>query len=383
LIGWLVQAGTVFVPDGTYLINALYEDGEGIALKSNMTLRLSAGATLKVIPNAAENYSTVSIRQASNVTVIGGTIQGDRYAHQGTGGEWGMGIAVLGSSNVVIEGVTAKELWGDGFYIDRVSESVRSRNVRLHHVVADRNRRQGMSIVDVRGAVVRDSVFQNTGGTAPSAGMDLEPDAGETVEGVQIIGCKFLKNDGDGLVLTAPFAHNPPGHVRNCAVIGNLMRGNGQKIDGHNGNGLALWNVGPARVVGNTLEDNRGHGIMLWTAHHIDIGANRIANNAMHGLWVINTSVKNTIHHNTVVGSSQALDKDYDNIHLADGASANRIQANICRAGNRAKRPAYGVHISSTDCKNNVVLNNDLRASGVSGAFANRGTGTKAAGNRR
>ncbi len=67
--------GTVFVPNGTYMINAV---GKGLALKSNMTLKLSPGATLKVIPNSAEAYTMFNIAGVTNVTVDGGTLEGDR-----------------------------------------------------------------------------------------------------------------------------------------------------------------------------------------------------------------------------------------------------------------------------------------------------------------
>ncbi|HXC18127.1 MAG TPA: glycosyl hydrolase family 28-related protein, partial [Holophagaceae bacterium] len=44
--------GTVTVPDGTYMVNAL----TSINLQSNMTFALSSGATLKAITNSASNY---------------------------------------------------------------------------------------------------------------------------------------------------------------------------------------------------------------------------------------------------------------------------------------------------------------------------------------
>jgi hypothetical protein len=47
--------------------------------------------------------------------------------------------------------------------------------------------------------LVTDSVFKNTSGTRPSAGIDLEPDkATQEITNVQIRGSKFLDNAGSG-----------------------------------------------------------------------------------------------------------------------------------------------------------------------------------------
>jgi hypothetical protein len=43
--------------------------------------------------------------------VTGGTLQRERYQHQVQTGKFGMGLAIYGSSNVIIEGVTARDNW--------------------------------------------------------------------------------------------------------------------------------------------------------------------------------------------------------------------------------------------------------------------------------
>ena len=108
--------GTVLVPDGTYMVDAASE--RSLKLKSDMTLRLSDGATLKAIPNAAKKYAVITISNASQVWVIGGTLEGDRDQHQGKSGEWGMGIHIgKRAEHITISGVTSKKMWGDGFYV--------------------------------------------------------------------------------------------------------------------------------------------------------------------------------------------------------------------------------------------------------------------------
>ena len=87
-----------------------------LKLKSDMTLRLSDGATLKAIPNTAKKYAVITISNASHVWVIGGTLEGDRDQHQGKSGEWGMGIHIgKRAEHITISGVTSKKMRGDGF----------------------------------------------------------------------------------------------------------------------------------------------------------------------------------------------------------------------------------------------------------------------------
>ena len=78
-------SGTVLVPDGTYLIDAI----ASIKLKSDMTFRMSKGTLLKVLPNGKNGYNIINITGAANVNVIDGTLIGERDEHTGISCEWG------------------------------------------------------------------------------------------------------------------------------------------------------------------------------------------------------------------------------------------------------------------------------------------------------
>jgi len=108
--------GTVLVPNGTYMVDGVGK--ERLALGSNMTLKLSEGAILKVIANDSRKYSALSIAGASNITVAGGTLLGERAEHVGTSGEKGMGMGIRitdGAQHITLSGVTAKAMWGRRF----------------------------------------------------------------------------------------------------------------------------------------------------------------------------------------------------------------------------------------------------------------------------
>jgi Pectate lyase superfamily protein len=191
------KGGTVLVPNGTYMVSAVRDNR--LSLKSNVTLRLASGAVLKAIPNDSEKYSVLHVSDASNVAVIGGMLEGERDQHLGKTGEWGMGIWIgEGADHVTISGVTVTKMLGDGFYIQGAND------VKLCSVTADNNRRQGLSIIQVNGLEVKNSAFQNTHGTRPSAGIDIEPDNDEQhVANVRIHDCQFLNNAGPGIGVVA------------------------------------------------------------------------------------------------------------------------------------------------------------------------------------
>jgi len=191
------KGGTVLVPNGTYMVSAVRDNR--LSLKSNVTLRLATGAVVKAIPNDSEKYSVLHISDASNVAVIGGTLEGERDQHSGKTGEWGMGLWISeGAEHVTISGVTAAKMWGDGFYIQGAND------VKFCSITADNNRRQGLSIIQVNGLEIKNSTFKNTRGTRPSAGIDIEPDNEEQhVANVRIHDSQFLDNAGPGIAVVA------------------------------------------------------------------------------------------------------------------------------------------------------------------------------------
>ena len=209
---------TILVPPGTYMVNADHK--KSLRLKSDMILRLAPGATIKAIPNSHTHYAVLFIRDASNVWVTGGTFYGERDSHKGKEGQWGHGIFIGGGNqhtdHVTLIGVMAKKMWGDGFYVEK------AKNVRFCSVVADANRRQGLSIADADGVLVLRSVFKNTRGTKPMAGIDLEPwKNAQAIRNIRILDSKFINNAGGGIIASAHTAQ-----VANVEMRGNVFEGN-------------------------------------------------------------------------------------------------------------------------------------------------------------
>jgi len=254
--------GTVVIPDGTYMINAIRNNGSrGLLVQSNMTIRLSSGAVLKAIPNSSAAYAIIFVSQANRVNILGGIVEGERSRHGGTAGESGMGISVASSQNVVIEGVTAKECWGDGFYIGGSSGC---QSITLCNVVGDHNRRSGLSAVSVDGLVIRNATFKNNRGTLPEAGINLEPNLDETVANTQILGCTLASNGGNGIQVSVAASNTGKAFIRNTTMDGNTLTSNRTSgLSSQGGGGIEISNTSGHKVTNNIFRTNNHHGLIL------------------------------------------------------------------------------------------------------------------------
>lgn len=196
----------VYIPDGTYMINATYAgygyvQNGGIKPRTGQTIIMSNNATLKAIASETSFYNIINLFQVSDVLIQGGKVQGDRTYHPGTDGEHGHGIAIRACENVTIDNVESFDCWGDsidiGYYGETNCHNIRIYNCRLHD-----SRRQAISITGASGVIVRDCELYNINGTAPQSGIDIEPD-GETgyAKDITVDSCKFYNNVGTDILI--------------------------------------------------------------------------------------------------------------------------------------------------------------------------------------
>lgn len=118
------------VPTGKYLIskgNSPNDPQAQINMVSNMTFLLDESTIIQKETNGFEAYHTIYIGYgANNVTLKGGTYQGDKKSHNFSGKdqsysygthEFGMGIISEGAYNLTIDGVKTVDFTGDGITI--------------------------------------------------------------------------------------------------------------------------------------------------------------------------------------------------------------------------------------------------------------------------
>ena len=155
-----------------------------------------------------------------------------KYAHS----EWRHAVSILSAQNVTVRDLTILSSGGDGIYVNG------AKNVTLENLVIRDHHRQGMSPISVDGMTVRRCCFNETFGTPPNCGIDMEPNR-ESNKFVNVLyeDCEFNGNKAHGIDLyfghfTAK-THPVSITFRRCKAYGNkgsgasFMTGNPVRIE--------------------------------------------------------------------------------------------------------------------------------------------------------
>lgn len=170
---------TVVIEDGDYWVSAKSFQ-PALEVCSNTTLVIDG--TIRLLPNNFKGCFVVQVKGAENVAIKGaGSIVGDKKEHNGTDGEWGHGINIIKSNNVVVDAFSVTECWGDCIYVGGWSNNISILSCSLSY-----GRRQGVSITCASNVVVRNCRIDNIKGTNPQYGIDVEPNEDEIVDNVLI-----------------------------------------------------------------------------------------------------------------------------------------------------------------------------------------------------
>lgn len=189
------QNGTIYIPAGNYKIDAV----KSVILKNNTTIILDPKTILSVIPNNKGSYQLFKINNISNAKISGGTIIGDKYTHLANDGEWGMGIEIKDSQNISISNIQIDKMWGDAIYIGTNGKDSNF-NIKLKNIKMNDNRRQGISIITVNKLRGSNLYINNTSGTKPAGGIDIEPNNNKAIlQDIYLKNIYTNGNQGSGL----------------------------------------------------------------------------------------------------------------------------------------------------------------------------------------
>lgn len=190
---------TLEIPAGNYNINP-------ISFPNNANVFVDSGVTVTANSGYSSGQVMLNI-SASNVTIAGADATASVFhmrKAEYTSGEWrhcldiqGAGTAIV--SNINISGISCNDSGGDGLYLRQAS------NVTVSDCIFDNNRRQGSSITGQVNHIsyLRDH-FDNTSGTAPQSGIDIEPNQpADFLLDVNIQDSYTNGNAGDGLMISA------------------------------------------------------------------------------------------------------------------------------------------------------------------------------------
>lgn len=177
-----LKIGKIIVPDNTFLsiargavieiISGLLDGEKWFEFKDKKSIRfISEGCTFKMLK---EEYTTGEHRHCFNLD---------------------------NSKDIRFEGITAEGSGGDGWYIGSPDAGMTTycQNIVLENCFAENNRRQGLSISSVDGFRAIDCGFNNTIGTNPQCGVDIEPNSFRNrIKDVKFIRCDAIGNAGRG-----------------------------------------------------------------------------------------------------------------------------------------------------------------------------------------
>jgi parallel beta-helix repeat protein len=218
---------TVYIPPGVFSIDPVRSLllRSGVNLKIDGVLQAFSGAPDK--PNAIVNLNGVS-----DIVISGtGHIVGERGAHP-PGNRAGYCVAMVGSNNVSVKGLTMSDAWADGIYVQD------SKGISVDSVTCTNNARNGMSIISAEKMTVTNSLFTltNSESPMPQAGIDIEPDLpSQSLLDITISGNRFVKNKGAGCYIAfEPAANRARVFVTNNQYDQHYKDGSGPQIGGRN-----------------------------------------------------------------------------------------------------------------------------------------------------
>jgi len=180
-----------------------------IKLRSNLELVFEPGVVVLAKPGEfkGKGDSLFSVSDASNISIrgYGATLRMRKADYQSEAydkAEWRMTLDFTGCTNVKVEGVRLESSGGDGIYIGCTKNQPYCRDVVIRDVVCHDHHRQGISVIGASNLLIENCVMSGTSGTAPEAGIDLEPNGSEErLENCVIRNCIFEDNAGAGMLV--------------------------------------------------------------------------------------------------------------------------------------------------------------------------------------
>lgn len=185
IVNW--PGTTIDVPAGDYVLS------HPLILRSNLVLRFAPGTTVMAEQGTflGIDDSLIDIAGVENLTIhaVDCTFEMRKEDYMDSTlykpSEWRHVVSIRGSRNITIVGGRYGSSGGDGIYIGplvSLSQRTSCDNVQLIGVTCHNNYRQGISVLAATNSLIEDSLFSGTIGTSPQAGIDIEPEYGDSVD---------------------------------------------------------------------------------------------------------------------------------------------------------------------------------------------------------
>lgn len=187
--------GKCFVIDDVFWVSATESNsgspnGDRCAINvlSNSVLLFAGKGCLKVIPNNSTNYNAIIAHSGvKDYKITSPNIIGDRYSHDYSSGgshEWGYGLCIYESSDGLIINPKISDTTGDGLYIGKAwntQSTAVPKNITVLDPLIKNARRNGIGFTSGDTVNIVRPVVTGTSGTAPEAGIDIEPESSDRI----------------------------------------------------------------------------------------------------------------------------------------------------------------------------------------------------------
>ncbi|TDY22985.1 hypothetical protein B0G81_3307 [Paraburkholderia sp. BL6665CI2N2] len=241
-------------------------DVAGLDLRTNSHVRFASGASIKLLAHNTDTYEILRLADVDNVTLESPYLDGSKELNSAKSGEWGMGISINGATNCTITSPTTINCWGDGIYINNSDKKSNgySTNITVNSHHATGCRRQGVSIISGSGITFNSPLWENIGGTAPGAGLDIEPNDNSAVfQNIRIVSPTTNNCAGGGINVYFGFFPGPVNKTVSISITGHTDTGSpggsfnvqGLQLNGYVVNG-SITSANPVwKKTGLSLED--------------------------------------------------------------------------------------------------------------------------------
>ena len=180
-----------------------------IRLRGNLELTFEPGVVVlaKEGEFRGKGDSLFTASDATDITIrgYGATLRMRKKDYQNPPyekAEWRMGLDFTGCERIRVEGLRIESTGGDGIYIGATKNKPYCKDVVIRDVTCHDNHRQGISVITAENLLIENCTLTGTGGTAPEAGIDFEPNnSNERLVNCVMRNCYVEGNAGDGILL--------------------------------------------------------------------------------------------------------------------------------------------------------------------------------------
>lgn len=338
----------VLAPNKTYIVNSkvvIDQMTDFVVDLNGSTIKCGAASPVDA------NGQALHITRCDRFEVRNGVVDGNRD-NRGTPAQVpAHNIGIYDCDDFVLNRITSKNAVVDGFYLDEYTPgSAPTTNHRgvFSDCIADNNVRQGMSVIAGHDITISGGEYTGTNGLSPSAGIDLEADAGTAspaISGVIIDGVNFEGNWGSSIQISSVQGARDT-IIRNC------------KLTGTNTEATVTFSLSPDNLVnatGHSFED--GMGVVFRTTNTLPTGLS-----VQTQYYVVNATANTFQVSTTEGGAAVALSGSPSGTHTVGWANGGIASQHSCVVDGCVIRNVISLRsaidiAASTDGKARIVNN--------------------------